>query len=177
MDLNDQGHAYRWPEQWSWRDDAPGQGHGHGDCGAAQDPGEVGGGEPAAESWAGDRINVVWLAPNQQTAEDLGTYTADANVETITPPVDGFFLLLGTKAVDLVYTGTAQPVLPPDIDFVGFKFTDLSARPIESVEINDDSNIELRAGALDYGNNFVQVDLVGATIPGSSLLHLDLTFV
>jgi hypothetical protein len=126
--------------------------------------------------WEGDRVNVIWLEPNTETVQDLGTYTIDANLEKIETPVPDFFLYVGTEGISFVYTGNAGIGWPPSVEFAGFRFTDLSANPIQSVKYDDSSTITLGPGALAYGNNFVQVNLLETTIPGNGLLNLELFF-
>lgn len=136
----------------------------------------VDGAEAGASGWAGDRVNVIWMEPDTQTVHDLGTYTIDANVDKIATPYPFFFLYVGTKAITFAYTGDAEIGWQPGTEFVGFKFTDLSGNPIASAEYDDSSTITLGPGALVYGSNFVQVDLLEAHIPGHGVLNLDVFF-
>lgn len=164
-----------------WIDFTCGHHWSHGERPAEDDAGTTpnggsGEGEEATPTWDGDRVNVIWLEPNEQTVQDLGTYTISANVDRIATPSPVLHLYVGTSAIGLVNTSNTVIGFEAGTEFAGFKFTDLSGGPIASVEVNDVSTIEVLPGALVYGDNFVQLNLLDTVIPPLGILSLNISF-
>lgn len=135
-----------------------------------------GGDEATAAGWTGDEVNIIWLYPNEQTVQDLGTYEISANVDKISTPLQNWYLYLGTTGIGLVYTADQEIQGWEPTEIIGFKFTDLSNRPIKNVQVDDKSTIEVFPQAITHGDNFIQINLFYTYVPAHGLLDIDIRF-
>lgn len=151
--------------------------------------------EAAPPTWAGHTVNVIWMDPNDQIVHDLGNYTVppytlDRNVPGVEIPgyYPGDWMYLWADWFQY-HTTNHNWSGETGATFAGFKVTDVTvaqnpeARPhIQTVQVDlDSSTIELpqnaNPAALQYGNDYFQVNLVGSAItPDAAGIRLDLDY-
>ncbi|WP_207538859.1 PEP-CTERM sorting domain-containing protein [Sabulicella rubraurantiaca] len=134
----------------------------------------VASGPGRAATWEGDLLNVQLLTPNSQTVAFNGNFTVPASDINIFGA--GFLLLsIGPSSVTLTNTGNAEVFFQnPEVII---KITDTTAARILNAQVAPGSTISLGSGALITGNNFVQFDLAGATVPGFGVLNVEVAFL
>lgn len=147
------------------------------DVGAGAGADEVVGG-PAPVGWAGDRLRVDWFEPNLGSDQPLGDYDIEPGRPTkIETPIANVNLYISTSGVTLENNGDSSIAFDLSDKFVGFKITDLSGTPIEFATVNINSTIRLDPEGLQYGDNFVQVDLLETTgLRAGGVLNVDVRF-
>lgn len=132
-------------------------------------------------TWANDQLNVQVLDPNPQTVYFNGYYNfTDDSPLTIQPyqlnrNLELIISPTGTVTFENV-SSTSGNLFAPHSSIV--KISDLTASPIQNVQIDPASNFTLNGPPL-FGNNFLQFDAAqfpNYYIPPSGRLVLDVTF-
>jgi hypothetical protein len=126
--------------------------------------------------WADDQLNVQVLDPNAQTVAFNGIFTVPASVQPY--PTTNRALVLGITANQVTFTNTDRNTANLFVGYSTIKITDRTASPIELVQVDSASTVELTSPPI-FGNNFLQFnafDFVNHTIPTLGSLILDVTF-
>lgn len=127
-----------------------------------------------AATWEGDLLNVQVYTPTAQDVAFNGNFIAPTgNINLFQTPL--ILFEISASGIKLTNNTNAELEFQPPLLLV--KITDTTAARILNAQVAPDSTVPLGIGALISGNNFVQFDLAGLTIPGFGFLSLEVAFL